>query len=368
MALCPVEIDGKPCLQVLISETKFIDAKSFADSRKNSEKQLRDTVKRMHNAIFGKPARLDRDLWLSRLSLAEVWKRRKVQAGNSELNMSFVVGVKELDGELLYLNLGGDFEGSAQHAPHTLIAGSTGSGKSVLLQNLILDICATNDKSLANIYLIDPKYGVDYQHLEQLPHLVEGIIDDQERAITILEDLVVEMDNRYKKFKETKVNSLKDFNLKVSDERKIPMIFLIHDEFAEWMLVEQYKSAVSSIVQRLGVKARAAGIHLIFAAQRPDANVLPVQLRDNLGNRLILRVESVGTSEISLMEKGAEKLLGKGHLAARLQGETGLIHAQVPFYIKEGIKNKFNSNKILISKVVTKYLLGASSFSLKLSF
>lgn len=606
MALCPVEINGYPILQVLISEAKFIDAKSFSESRKNSEKQLRDTVKRMHNAIFGKPARLDRDLWLSRLSdlfnegieltpgsslsiekwregirkgeipiqikgyshvflstlpdtniksgrtelgnvsncfqevytrdlvrelilsiqkresliptrekldedkpweafkselpadavnlfkekddedntdppidndeddsdagkddqeednnpgqkgkdddepinddiqliswtnpslskwiktntkgesqssaeetwvvefvnklrsalinyslqakvlgyrltpnaivvrlkgsdqikvddidkrrstllttyalnvinvmaqpgeivvsmarptretisLAEVWKRRKVQPGNSGLNMSFVVGVKELDGELLYLNLGGDFEGSAQHAPHTLIAGSTGSGKSVLLQNLILDICATNDKSLANIYLIDPKYGVDYQHLEQLPHLVEGIIDDQESAITILEDLVVEMDNRYKKFKETKVNSLKDFNLKVSHEQKMPMIFLIHDEFAEWMLVEQYKSAVSSIVQRLGVKARAAGIHLIFAAQRPDANVLPVQLRDNLGNRLILRVESVGTSEISLMEKGAEKLLGKGHLAARLQGEAGLIFAQVPF-------------------------------------
>lgn len=270
------------------------------------------------------------------ISLAEVWRRRKIQIGASGLNMNFVVGVKELDGELLYLNLGGEFENHPQHAPHTLIAGSTGSGKSVLLQNLILDICATNNKNLAHIYLIDPK-SVDYLHLEKLPHLVEGIIDDQNKATSILEQLVIEMDHRYKQFKEMRVNNLKDYNSKVSIEQKLPLIFLIHDEFADWMLVEQYRNAVSSSVQRLGVKARAAGIHLIFAAQRPDANVLPVQLRDNLGNRLILRVESVGTSEISLGERGAEKLLGKGHLAARLQGEVGLIYAQVPFLSDEDL-------------------------------
>jgi len=271
------------------------------------------------------------------ISLADVWKVRKVQTDASGLNMSFVIGVKEIDGELLYLNLGGEFEGGAQHAPHTLIAGATGSGKSVLLQNLILDICVTNSKELAHIYLIDPKYGVDYMHLADLPHLVEGIIDDQNKATQILENLVVEMNDRYQKFKEFKVNNLKDYNAKVADGEKLPLIFLIHDEFAEWMLIDEYKNAVSSIVQRLGVKARAAGIHLIFAAQRPDANVLPVQLRDNLGNRLILRVESVGTSEISLGEKGAEKLLGKGHLAARLQGETGLIFAQVPYLSNESL-------------------------------
>lgn len=86
-------------------------------------------------------------------------------------------------------------------------------------------------------------------------------------------------------------------------------------------------------MQRLGTKARAAGIHLIFAAQRPDANVLPPQLRDNLGNRLILRVESQGTSEIALGDKGAEKLLGRGHLAAKLGGE--ITYAQVPFLSPE---------------------------------
>jgi S-DNA-T family DNA segregation ATPase FtsK/SpoIIIE len=95
-------------------------------------------------------------------------------------------------------------------------------------------------------------------------------------------------------------------------------------------MVEDYKEAVTNIVGRLGVKARAAGIHLVFAAQRPDANVMPMQLRANLGNRLILKVDSAGTSEIALGEPGAEFLLGHGHLLAKLEGAPGLCFAQVP--------------------------------------
>src|SRR5437762_12479932 len=96
------------------------------------------------------------------------------------------------------------------------------------------------------------------------------------------------------------------------------------------MMTEQYADAVSDVVGRLGVKARAAGLYLVFAAQRPDANVMPMQLRANLGNRLVLRVDSEGTSEISLGERGAERLLGRGHLLAKLEGEA-LSYAQVPF-------------------------------------
>lgn len=90
------------------------------------------------------------------------------------------------------------------------------------------------------------------------------------------------------------------------------------------------KQEVTSTVGRLGVKARAAGIYLVFAAQRPDVNVMPMQLRANLGNRLILRVDSEGTSEIALGEKGAEQLLGRGHLLAKLEGAPTPIYAQVP--------------------------------------
>jgi DNA segregation ATPase FtsK/SpoIIIE, S-DNA-T family len=265
--------------------------------------------------------------------LSEVWARRKLNRNPAGVNLSFAIAIKELDGELLYLNLGSSFENLQQHAPHTLIAGATGSGKSVLLRNLLLDIAATNSPDLVNIYLIDTKSGADYFPFEDLPHFREGIIIEQEQAIAIFEQVVEEMDRRYKQFRDQKVNSLQAYNQKVTE--KLPFIFLVHDEFADWMLVDEYKNAVSSAVQRLGVKARAAGIHLIFAAQRPDNSVFPMQLRSNLDNRLILKVANEGTSEIALGRKGAEYLLGLGHLAARLSSESELIYAQVPFLSDE---------------------------------
>ena len=253
----------------------------------------------------------------------ELWSRWR--PGTAERgNQDILIGVRENDGSQLFLSPG------RKHAPHTLIAGSTGSGKSVLMQNIILGIAATNTPEQARIVLIDPKQGVDYFAFEDLPHLDGGIIDNQEPASRRLSELVAEMDRRYVRFKEVRVPNLDAYNAKVAPDQHLPAIWLIHDEFAEWMLVEDYKESVASAVQRLGVKARAAGIYLVFAAQRPDALVMPMQLRANLGNRLILRVDSEGTSEIALGDKGAERLLGKGHLLAKLEGERELCFAQVP--------------------------------------
>jgi len=217
------------------------------------------------------------------------------------------------------------------NAPHTLIAGSTGSGKSVLMQNIILGIACTNTPEQARIVLIDPKLGVDYCAFEGLPHLQAGIIDDQQDARVKLGELVAEMDRRYRVLKENRVSNVFDLNKKLDPSERLPLLWVIHDEFAEWMMAPDYADHVSDIVGRLGVKARAAGISLVFAAQRPDANVMPMQLRANLGNRLVLRVDGEGTSEIALGEKGAEHLLGKGHLAAKLEGQAGIIFGQVPF-------------------------------------
>ncbi len=199
------------------------------------------------------------------------------------------------------------------------------------MQNIILGIACTNTPDQAKIVLIDPKLGVDYFAFEGLPHLQGGIIDEQDNAILKLNELVGEMNRRYAVLKENKVSNIFDLNKKPNATERLPFLWIIHDEFAEWMMTEQYAEAVSDVVGRLGVKARAAGISLVFAAQRPDANVMPMQLRANLGNRLVLRVDGEGTSEIALGEKGAERLLGKGHLAAKLEGEQSLIFAQVPF-------------------------------------
>jgi S-DNA-T family DNA segregation ATPase FtsK/SpoIIIE len=255
-------------------------------------------------------------------SLWDRWRPTMSDAGNQDL----VIGVREEDNELLVFSPG------RLHAPHTLIAGSTGSGKSVLVQSIILGIAVTNTPAQARIVLIDPKQGVDYFAFDNLPHLDGGVIDEQPAAVEKLEALVEEMDRRYRLFKAARVPNLAAYNAKASSpDERLPAYWVIHDEFAEWMLTDEYKSAVTSTVGRLGVKARAAGIYLLFAAQRPDANVVPVQLRSQLGNRLILRVDSEGTSEIALGEKGAERLLGRGHMLARLEGESALVYAQAPF-------------------------------------
>jgi S-DNA-T family DNA segregation ATPase FtsK/SpoIIIE len=256
------------------------------------------------------------------VELRSLWKRWSPQAGG---NQDLLIGVREDDGELLVLSPG------QAHAPHSLIAGSTGSGKSVLMQNIILSIAATNRPEDARIILIDPKQGVDYFAFEGLPHLDGGIIDRQEDALARINALVAEMDIRYGRLRQARVPNLRSYNARVTPEERIPSLWLIHDEFAEWMLADDYKEQVTAAVGRLGVKARAAGIHLVFAAQRPEASVMPMQLRANLGNRLILRVDSEGTSEIALGERGAERLLGRGHVLAKLEGESGLIYAQVPF-------------------------------------
>ncbi|KDB58374.1 FtsK/SpoIIIE domain-containing protein [Bordetella bronchiseptica] len=272
------------------------------------------------------------------VSLWELWARRELNRNVAGVNTSFLLGVQEINGALLYLNLGAEFGGLSSHEPHSLVAGATGSGKSVLIQALLLDIAATNSKDLAQLILIDPKMGVDYAPLADLPHMRDEIVTTKEKAGEVLEALVQEMEGRYRAFAKARARDLPTYNSKVSAEERLPMVFLVHDEFADWMLDDAYKSAVGAAVQRLGVKARAAGIHLIFAAQRPDKDVMPMQLRENLGNRLILKVSSEATSKIALDRPGAELLLGRGHLAAKLNGEQGLVFAQAPFLSDQEIE------------------------------
>lgn len=255
------------------------------------------------------------------LTLPELWARWSPDCSRG--NQQLLIGEREENGTLLLLS-------PLKNAPHSLIAGSTGSGKSVLMQNIVLSIAATNTPEQARILLIDPKMGVDYFGFEGLPHLRAEIVTSPETSLTVLNDLVQEMDRRYDVLRRNRTANITDLYSKPDATERPEILWVIHDEFAEWMMTEDYKEGVSNVVSRLGVKARAAGIFLVFGAQRPDANVMPMQLRANLGNRLVLRVDSEGTSEIALGEKGAERLLGKGHLAAKIEGEENLITAQVP--------------------------------------
>ena len=265
------------------------------------------------------------------LRLRDMWHQRQLPDAAPETNSSLLLGAQESNGELLYLNVEDEFSGYQRHGPHTLIAGETGSGKGVLVQCLLLDICATNSPFATRIRVIDPKAGIDFPWVREMPHLEGDLITQQSGAIKVFEGLVAEMERRNRLLASARVTKLTHYNKKVTPEERLPRIWLFHDEFADWMLVDEYRNAVENHVTRLGIKARAAGINLVLVTQRPDKDALPMQLRANLSNRLVLKVADKRNSELVLDAAGAECLLGGGHLAAKLSGEGKIILAQVPY-------------------------------------
>ena len=264
------------------------------------------------------------------LHLAEAWKRRLLQGTAPESNMAVLIGEQEDDGELFYLSLNEDFAGREQAAPHTLISGTTGSGKGILTSNLILDLCAFNDPRSVEIYLIDPKYGADYLWARGLPHLRGGIVAKKDDATALLRRLVQTMEERYSRITKDGCANIDQYNSKHASSKRIPRIVIFFDEVANWMQDEEFKHEVESVIDEIATKSRAAGLHLFMIYQRADNRVMSMQLRTNLGNRLILRLGEEGSSKIALGDKGAERLLGKGHIIAKL-GSDEKIYGQVPY-------------------------------------
>jgi S-DNA-T family DNA segregation ATPase FtsK/SpoIIIE len=269
------------------------------------------------------------------LHLSEAWRRRSLEPSSPVRNGPLVVGDKELDGELLYLPLYQAFGEIPRAAPHSLVSGSTGSGKGILATNLILDLCAFNSPDDLRLYLIDPKNGLDYQWIKKMPHLEGGIISDKELAVETFRGLVAEMNRRELIIGEAGAANLTAYHRLPHQPVKLPRIALFHDEVANWMLDDAYRDDVDGLIDEIATRSRAAGIHIFMIYQRADNQVMSMQLRTNLGNRLILRLNDEGSSRIALGEKGAEKLLGLGHLIAKIDGGDK-VYAQVPFLHPEG--------------------------------
>lgn len=264
--------------------------------------------------------------------------------GSGSIGEKVFIGIREEDGEPMF------FDPFAN--PHTLVAGATGSGKSVLIQNMLLHIALTRSPMESQIYLIDGKSGVDYLPLRHLPHIEAGsggIIDVKEGSIEVLTGLVDEMEHRYRLFKDAEAKNINHYRQKTGVY--LPTLWVIHDEFAEWMEDKDYASAVETLVNRLSIKSRAAGIFMMFCAQRPDNTVMPMQLRSQLANRLVLKVSDPGTAEIAVGEKNsrAELLLKHGHMLAKV--DSAKVYVQVPYIDTEKemeplvslLKNRYSS-------------------------
>lgn len=264
------------------------------------------------------------------LHLADAWLRRTGEPDSQTLSMAPLLGEKEDDGALCFLPLASSFAGQETAAPHGLISGTTGSGKGILVTNLMLDLCALNSPEDLELYLIDPKRGVDYAWARRLPQLKVGIIDDQGEAQMLLARLVEEMEERYDAIAAEGCRNIDHYNRKVPAQRRMPRVVIVFDEVANWMQDDDFKGVVDGLINKIATKSRAAGFHLLMIYQRADNQVMTMQLRTNLGNKLILRLGDEGSSKIALGDKGAERLLGKGHLIAKL-GTDEKIYMQVPY-------------------------------------
>lgn len=263
------------------------------------------------------------------LHLADAWLKRATDPADGQ-RTSPLLGEKEDDGSQCYLPLASGYLAQERAAPHSLISGTTGSGKGILVTNLMLDLCALNSPDELEMHLIDPKRGVDYAWARRLPHLKGGIIDDQEEAMALLERLVGDMDRRYDEISRENCRNIDQYNRKMPPARRMPRIVIFFDEVANWMQDDDFKKVVDGLINKIATKSRAAGFHLFMVYQRADNQVMTMQLRTNLGNKLILRLGDEGSSRIALGEAGADRLLGKGHLIAKLDTDDK-IYLQVPF-------------------------------------
>lgn len=198
--------------------------------------------------------------------------------------------------------------------PHLLVAGTTGSGKSVCINSFILSVLFNATPDEVKLLLIDPKM-VEFEVFNGLPHLLVPVVSDARKASGALSWAVIEMEKRYKIFSECRVRDLDAYNemAKVSDEYEpMPQILIVVDEFADLMMVAS--SEVEDSVCRIAQKARAAGMHLIIATQRPSTDVITGVIKANIPSRIALTVSNQTDSRIIIDTGGAEKLIGKGDM------------------------------------------------------
>jgi S-DNA-T family DNA segregation ATPase FtsK/SpoIIIE len=229
--------------------------------------------------------------------------------------------------------------------PHLLIAGTTGSGKSVCINSIITGILLTRRPDEVKMILIDPKM-VEMTAFNMIPHLMCPIVTETQRAVQILEWATVKMDERYALFAEARVKNIADYNRLGAEEiiarlaptsedeeaqipKKLPYIVIVIDELADLMMTAPKE--IEAYVVRLAQKSRAIGIHIVLATQRPQATVVTGLIKSNMPTRIGFRVAARLDSRIVLDQNGAEVLLGQGDMLFLKPGTSDLIRAQGTF-------------------------------------
>ena len=262
----------------------------------------------------------------SPVMLRDLLETKEFREFSSEL--AFAVG-KDIGGKTVVADIG--------KMPHLLIAGATGSGKSVCINTLIMSIIYKARPDEVKLIMIDPKV-VELSVYNGIPHLMIPVVTDPKKASGALHWAVAEMTERYEKFAEANVREINGYNAKVDSievpegqerPQKMPQIVIIVDELADLMMVAS--NDVEEAICRLAQLARAAGIHLVIATQRPSVNVITGLIKANMPSRIAFSVTSGTDSRTILDMNGAEKLLGKGDMLFHPQGAPKPIRVQGAF-------------------------------------
>ncbi len=250
---------------------------------------------------------------------------------NSNGKMPVVIG-KTVDGKAVISDLA--------EMPHLLVAGATGSGKSVCLNTIIMSLLYRFNPAELKLLLIDPK-RVEFSLYRDIPHLYTPIITETKKATQALNAVSYEMHNRYTRLSEIGARDIASYN--AASDVKMPYIVVIIDELADLMLLEARQ--VEEVITRLAQLSRAVGIHLVFATQRPSADIITGVIKANFPSRIALQVFSMTDSRVILDTGGAENLLGKGDMLFSLASFPEPLRVQCPYVSSGEVKKVMDSWK-----------------------
>ena len=272
---------------------------------------------------------------IATVSFRELWEQSQTKAEN-----------------LLEIPLGKAVNGTARafdlsKMPHLLVAGSTGSGKSVAVNGIIASILMKARPDQVKFMMVDPKM-VELSVYNDIPHLLIPVVTNPRKASKALQKVVDEMENRYELFAKVGVRNIAGFNVKVEEfnsqseykQVPLPLIVVIVDELADLMMVASKE--VEDAIIRLGQKARAAGIHMILATQRPSVDVISGLIKANVPSRVAFAVSSGTDSRTILDENGAEKLLGRGDMLFKPIDENHPVRLQGSFISDDDVERIVN--------------------------
>ena len=240
--------------------------------------------------------------------------------------------------------LGKDITGSVTVAdlakmPHLLVAGTTGSGKSVCINTLIMSILYKATPDEVKMIMVDPKM-VELSVYNGIPHLLLPVVTEPEKAAGALNWAVIEMERRYKLLAKSGTRNIEGYNQKVNKDERLSQIVIIIDELADLMMV--VGKEIETSICRLAQKARAAGMHLVLATQRPSADVLTGLIRSNVPSRIAFKVSGSMDSRIILDSTGAEKLLGKGDMLFKTADMAKPMRIQGAFITDDEVERVVN--------------------------